>query len=266
MNIADRTPIIRAGLGVAVKAGAAIALFACGFAPSGEGTGDGGGTGGDAQATTDADDDATIDARPFCDRDDPDLRLCITFEEGATDESGSGVLVDTMEDLGFGPGAVGTAVQLTSSSAIHVAESPALDVTTALTMETFVFVAQVPSNRAGIMDNNGQWGMWVGNNMRPYCTMSGSTVSGPTIAAGVWTHVACTFDSLTYRIYVDGALFGTVNRQVPAPTTGADGTNLGQDCTPTGAGDPLSGALDELRIWAAPRNDAQIAEAAARGL
>lgn len=242
--------------------------MACGFSPSGDGAGDGdgGGTGSDAQATIDAAEDDGAQARPFCDRENPDLRLCMTFEESAMDESGSGIVVDTMEDLGFGPGKVGAAVQLTASSAIHVTESTALDVTTALTMEAFVFVAQMPANRAGIMDNNGQWGMWVGSNMRPYCTMSGSTVSGPTIATGQWTHIACTFDNLTFRIYVDGALFGTVNRQVPAPTTGVDGMNLGQDCTPAGADDPLSGALDEVRIWASPRNDAQIAAAATRAM
>lgn len=236
-------------------------LVACGFSPSGGGGTDG--PTGDGQPT-DAD-DGDAPTRPFCDRDNPDLRLCMTFEESAMDEAGAGIVVDVMKNLGFGPGKVGSAVQLSSTSAIHVAETAALDVTTALTMETFAFVAQVPTSRAGFVDNNGQWGMWLGSNMRPYCTMSGSTVSGPTIAAGTWTHIACVFDNLTYRIYVDGALFGTVNRQVPAPTTGADGLSVGQDCTTGGgAGDPLTGAMDEVRIWASARSEAQIAAAAAR--
>jgi hypothetical protein len=180
------------------------------------------------------------------------------------DEAGAGVVVDETDNLGFGPGRVGAAVQLSSTSSIHVAETPALDVTTAFTMEAFVYVAQFPFNRAGIMDNNAQWGMWLGSNMRPYCTIGGTTVSGPTIASGAWTHIACVFDGLTYRIYVDGALFGTVNRQVPASTAGLDGMNIGQDCTPSGPGDPLTGAMDEVRIWASARGDAQIAAAAAR--
>lgn len=180
------------------------------------------------------------------------------------DEAGAGVVIDTMTDLGFGPGKIGSAVQLTSTSVIHASETPALDVTNALTMEAFGFVTQVPTTRAGFMDNNGQYGMWLGSNMRPYCTMSGSTVSGPTIAMATWTHVACVFDSLTFRIYVDGVLFGQVNRQVPASTTGADGLNVGQDCTSSGAGDPLTGAMDEVRLWASARSDAQIAAAATR--
>lgn len=226
----------------------------------------GGGGDDDPDAALDAppEIDAVVTARPFCDREDPDLRLCLTFEEGAIDEAGAGVVIDRAANLGFGPGRVGAAVQLSSTSDIHAAENPALDATTALTMEAFVFVAAAPTSRAGIMDNNGQWGMWVGSNMRPYCTMSGSTVSGPTIAMNAWTHVACTFDNLTFRIYVDGALFGTVNRQVPAPTTGLDGVNVGQDCTPSGANDPLTGGLDEVRVWASARGDAQLAEAAAR--
>lgn len=262
MSIAGRTTFIRAGLGVAVKAAAAVGLVACGFSPSGDGSIDG--PPGDGQPTTDAD-DGDAPAGLFCDRDNPDLRLCMTFEESAIDEAGAGVVIDVMDNLGFGPGKVGSAVQLTSTSAIHAAESAALDVTTALTMEAFVNVVQVPVSRAGFIDNNGQWGMWLGNNMRPYCTMSGSTVSGPTILTGTWTHVACVFDNLTYRIYVDGALFGTVNRQVPAPTTGTDGLSVGQDCTAGGgAGDPLTGAMDEVRIWASARSDAQIAAAATR--
>jgi hypothetical protein len=253
MSFANRTTIIRAGLGVAVKA----LVAACSFAPAGEVASDGG---SDGPAAIDAD----VTPQPFCDRDNPDLRLCMTFEESAVDEAGAGVVIDVMDNLGFLPGKVGSAVQLMRESEIHAKETPALDMTAALTMEAFVFVAEVPTNRAGIMDNNGQWGMWVGSNMRPYCTLSGSTVSGPTIAVGAWTHVTCVFDSLTYRIYVDGALFGTVNRQVPAPTTGADGVNIGQDCTASGAGDPLTGAMDEVRIWASPRSEAQIAAAATR--
>lgn len=235
-----------------------MALAACGFSPSG---GDGDGDGG-IDARLDATDASTVEVL-FCDRDDPDLRLCMTFDESAMDESGAGVTI-TSSDVGFGPGKVGGAVQLSASSVIHADETPALDVTTALTMEAFVYVSQWPVNRSGIMDNNGQWGMWLGNNMRPYCTMSGSTVSGPTIADARWSHIACVFDGLTYRIYVDGALFGTVNRQVPASTAGADGMNIGQDCTSAGAADPLHGGLDEVRIWASPRTSEQIAAAAAR--
>jgi len=260
---AERTRIIRAGLGVAVKATLALGLATCGFSPAGGGGGD---DDPDADVAVDAPAgiDADVTARPFCDREDPDLRLCLTFEEGAIDEAGAGVVVDRAANLGFGPGRVGAAVQLSSTSDLHAAESPALDVTTALTMEAFVLVAETPGNRAGIMDNNGQWGMWLGSNMRPYCTLSGSTVSGPTIAMNTWTHVACVFDSLTFRIHVDGALFGTVNRQVPAPTTGLDGVNVGQDCTPAGANDPLTGAMDEVRVWASARSDDQLAAAAAR--
>ncbi|MBZ0233878.1 MAG: LamG domain-containing protein [Deltaproteobacteria bacterium] len=261
MITAERTRIIRAGLGGAVKATLALGLVACGFSPAG-GSGDlPDAAPGDAPLTTI---DADEPPRAFCDREDPDLRLCLTFEQGAADEAGAGAVVDRAANLGFGPGRVGGAVQLSSSSDLHVAETPALDVTTALTMEAFVLVAEAPANRAGIMDNNGQWGMWIGSNMRPYCTLVGSTVSGPTIAAATWTHVACVFDGQTYRIYVDGALFGTVNRQVPASTAGLDGVNVGQDCTPTGANDPLTGGLDEVRVWASARSDAQLAAAAAR--
>ncbi len=248
----------------AVKAAVATGLVACGFTPSGGG-------GSSIDAATDGDGPQVIDARDldavpgfFCDRSNADLRLCLTFQEGGViDASGSNLTI-TATKIGFGPGIVDDAVQVDASSDIHVEENAALDVTTALTMETFVFVVDVPNPRAGLMDNNGQWGMWLGANMRPYCTMGGSTVSGPTIATGQWTHVACVFDNLTYRIFVDGSLFGTVNRQVPAPTGGVDGMNLGQDNTPMGPNDPLSGALDELRIWGSVRSPEQIAEAAGR--
>ncbi len=240
-------------------------MIACGFSPSGDGSGGDGG-GADGSGATDGGDGDAGPERPFCDRDEPLLRLCVTFQDGGVIDSSASGVPFTVEDLGFGPGIVDDAVQLTPTSVIHGDEHLGLDLTTALTMEAFVNVASSPSPapRAGIIDNNNQYGMWVSANMRPYCTVGSTTVSGPTIADGTWTHVACVFDNLTYRIFVDGALFGTVNRQVPAPITGVDGTNLGQDCTAGGSGDPLTGRLDEVRIWASARSAEQIAAAAAR--
>lgn len=269
MKVATRTGFIRAGLAAAVKAAALLAVAGCGFHPAG---GDGDADAGADSAPGDPDAPPAIDAaadgtsaRGFCDLADPTQRLCLTFAGGVlADGTSSGLAIQATE-VGFGPGAVGDGLQVKSTSVVHVAETTALDIASALTMEAFVSVSAVTTTRAGVMDNNGQYGMWITPQLVPYCTLIGSTVTAPAaLAADTWAHLACVYDGASFALYVDGALVAAVNRSADITTTGADGLNLGQDCTVNGAGDPLTGGLDEVRIWAAARSADEIAAAAAR--
>lgn len=267
-----RTSNIRAGLSAAVKA--AIALFTlagCPFRPAG-GADDGDAALPDDAATTDAEGaiDAAVDGRPvsaLCDDDDAELRLCLSFDADVLDRSGTAAVLTTTA-VGFGPGAVGAGVELGGTSVIHAGDLAAFDLTTAMTIEAFVRIdaAPPPSPRAGVLDKNGEFALWIDPQFRPYCTLVGSTATATAaIAAATWTHLACVFDGTTFALYVDGVVAATVNRTAPINNTGSDGLNLGQDCRgATASGDPLRGGLDELRLWASARSAAQIAAAAAR--
>lgn len=279
-----RTTHIRAGLGAAVKA-ALLALAACTFAPAGgeldapavpADAPDGDGAEPDAPAidapATDAPAiDAAIDApplTPLCDVNDPTQRLCLTFEGSVTDGTGGPLQIQT-SNVDFDAGAVGMGSTLGLTSVIHVGENNAIDVTSGLTIEAFVRVTAPPSQtnqRAGVLDNNGQYSLWIDPEGRPYCTLPGSTASTTTpLPLNAWTHVACVFDGATYTLYVGGVEVGQVNRTAPVPANGNDGLNVGQDCTDGGgAADPLRGGIDELRLWSVGRSPAQIAAAAAR--
>jgi hypothetical protein len=175
-----RTSNIRAGLGAVVKGALAAAWLAgagCGFNPSG--------AGGDPDVDAPAEEidappatnDAAIDGvtfTPLCDVDDPDLRLCMDFE-GAVTSGASPTLSIDASNVVFIDGAVGSAARMTSASVLHVAESPALDFTTAMTIEAFVLVDPdpVPAPRVGVVDNNAQYGMWIDPQFRIYCTGNG---------------------------------------------------------------------------------------------
>jgi len=254
---------------VAAIALAAVGSAACGFRPSGLADDD---PTGDAAGAKDAatDDGATIDpidggARSaLCDPADDTLRACFTFAGGAvTNGAGTTLSIDaTQTTAAAGP--VGDALGLGPTSVVHILETPALDFTTATSFEAFVRLDAAPptGGRAGIYDDNGEWGVFVDDRRRPYCTHQ--IVFGPPLELGTWTHVACVFDGATVTIYIDGAKFDMVNRTAPL-AVGADGSNIGQDSRTGGtSGDPLTGAIDELRVWSEARTPDEVAAAAAR--
>jgi hypothetical protein len=267
-----RTSNIRAGLRAAVKATLAALWLAgagCGFSPSGAG----GDTEIDApEGAIDAPpatNDAAIDGvtfAPLCDADDPDLRLCMDFEGSVASGAGTTLTVDAM-NVAFLDGAVGGAARVTSASVIHVDENPALDFTTAMTIEAFVQIQPdpAPSPRVGIVDNNAQYGMWIDEDFQPYCTGNGSVVIGEAVLPRSWSHVACVFDGSTLRIYQGGLQIASAPQPMALSTNGGDGLNVGQDCRGDGqSGDPLNGSVDEVRIWSEVRTQEQLQEASSR--
>jgi hypothetical protein len=266
MTIARRTSVIRAGLAAGVKAAtAAVAALngACAFEPAG----------GVADApVTDAPTDAPIGdgpldsfpVQPFCDASDPDLRLCLTFDDDMTRDQSGGALPMIVDRVDYTPGVVGSAIRLRNNSYVHVPENPALDTSAALTVEMFVEATMAPNTRAGLLDNNAQYGVWLSAAMQPYCSLQTSSVGAVQITTDVWVHVACVFDGAALLLYVDGQLAGQASRTAPIATNGQDGTNVGQDASAAGAADPLTGLIDELRVWAKARTPAEILAAARR--
>jgi len=197
----------------------------------------------------------------FCDPGDPTLRLCLPFEGNATDGSSTATPVIT-SSITFATGQVGMAVAVTGTSRIDIAETPALDIAH-MTVEAWINVQPLPaSGRSGVMDNNGQWGLFVltGGDLR--CTPATGITASSVIQAGQWTHVACTYDGTTELLYVDGTVVGTVTSAGTLPTAGVDGASIAGDNPP--GPDRLLGMVDQLRVFSEARTPAQICAAAGR--
>jgi len=219
-----------------------------------------GATGDDAGV--DSADDAMTDApvgRPFCDTADPHLVACYEFEGNTNDSSGHN-LNATMTNVTFVAGKVGMAMQFGATSAADVAENAAFDVPQ-LTIEAWINPSQLPpgGSRAGILDNNNQYGFFVQSNGDLQCT---SITVGANIVAGRWTHIACTVDGLAARIYVDGSLKGMA-AQGPLGSGGTTGVSIAAD-NPPGSGSRLIGLMDQLRIENTARSPEEICADAGR--
>lgn len=84
---------------------------------------------------------------------------------------------------------------------------------------------------------------------------TGSTV----VSSGVWHHVAATYDGTSWRLYLDGALDGTLNVGRPPRADSIQHAALGTALTSTGAAAGyFNGVLDDVRIWNYARSQAEI--------
>jgi hypothetical protein len=245
-----------------MRAGALLLIgaAACRFDP--------GGLGGDVDAGVPLDGaDIDAEASPPCAASD-DLIACWRFE------SADPALVDdespaNNDGLASGcgreprPGG-GLAVQLLAASDVAVPDSVSLDVTGPITIEFWLRADTIPaSGRAGLIDHNGQWGLFLAPGGQVRCVMPPVTATDLVVQPGVWTHIACVYDLQTIQLYQDG-----VAAPNPPPGTTAvntapvDGIHIGED-SPGGA-DQLLGAVDDVRIWKVARTAAEIAADAAR--
>jgi hypothetical protein len=250
----------------------ALASAACGFHPLQDTTGTGGGDDaasppGDGPAVIAADAakqpmDAPIQVTAFCDSTDTHLVGCYRFENNLTDESSyhnSG----TTTAVSYANGKVGKALFVGTTTGIDIADSSSFDVAD-LTIEAWISPSTIPTgtNRAGILDCDGQYGFFLYANGDLTCTASGSVTAQANIQPNHWTHVACTHANNTISIYVDGALIssGAGGTLATASTTGI---TLGGN-NPPGGGNPLNGLLDQVRLYGVGRTAQQICADAGR--
>lgn len=237
-----------------------VALVAgCGFRPfpsaaAGDALGD---LAGDIAVSPGAE---PIAVAPFCDPADPHLVVCYELE-GNTLDGSSHHLDATMTNVTFAAGHRGQAMHVVAGSATDVANSALFDVT-AITIEAWIDPDSIPTgnNRAGILDMDGQYGMFLHPNGELQCTMVNgvSLHPSPNIMAGRWTHVACTYDGTTTNVYVDGVQVATGTGGGTLATGGNSGISLGAD-NPPGSGSPLNGWLDDVRMMNVARTPVEIA-------
>lgn len=209
--------------------------------------------------------DAPPPPPPFCDPADPTQAACWRFEGSAVDGSAyanHGVATSVSWAAGH---AGGQAVRTTAPGAIRVADSPSLNVTAAITLEMWVRADSLPTApaRAGLIDDNGQYGLFVHPGGELLCVLAG--VSNVARAAGqlplaAWTHVACSWDGAAITLYVNGvAVLGVPATGAIDPVGASDGMAIGGNSP---AGDAFDGLIDDVRVWNVARSPTDVCRAA----
>lgn len=177
-----------------------------------------------------------------------DLLACLTFDGAAEDGSGYGNPVQVTGSASFAPGIDGQALDVGEGVEVTIDETSVLDPSSALLIELWARADSFPAEggRAGLVDNEGQWGLFVHANGRVSCSMSGFLEVEAVLALGQWANIACGYDGSTLRLFENGALAGEVAAGSALSAGGSDGTAIGHN-SPTG--EPFDGLIDEVRIW-----------------
>lgn len=189
---------------------------------------------------------------------EPDLVACYRFDGDAVDGSGNGNSATAL-NVGYGPGVDGEAIALSPQSLVQAPNGPTWSLTS-YTIEAWVRPDTLPEGdaRAGILDHDTRYALFLyGSGVR--CGTGGSSVYGPQIPAQTWTHLACTHDGSTMRVYVNGV------EEAAKAASPLDGMTVGAVITigsNAPGGDPFNGAIDTLRVFRSARTAEQICAAA----
>jgi hypothetical protein len=201
---------------------------------------------------------APEDDRAACPR-DASLALCLRFEGGFDDESPQRHRARTFL-LSTAPGPTGQSGVFGPGSTLEFDEAAGLDVES-FTIEAWVKPRSLPGffQRAGIVDNNGQYGLFINTGGGLTCVSGGASVSiNDAVKVGQWTSVACTLDRQQITLWLDGRKVAEAKGGA-APIDGGDGLAIGAN---NPAGDNFDGFIDNLRIWSHVRKPRQLCTAA----
>lgn len=202
-------------------------------------------------ATTDA--DPVVDV-PACDPADASLIACYDFEPDLAEPTH---LLDGSQygnhglRHGFGavPGISGDAVQVLPNAQLSVPDSVSLDATAALSLAAWVWLpaAPAPGQRVGVIDKDGQWGLFI-RDTGPICITAGLSVAADVqLPAGAWAHLACIFDGHTLILHIDGQ---PVVSAVQSGTVAASDQPMMLGSNSPDYSEPMiGGRLDNVRVW-----------------
>jgi len=193
----------------------------------------------------------------FCSLTEPALVGCWQFENDLADGSPFANTGTGTGAITYATGKVGLAVGLDASSHVAVADSASLS-KPAISIEAWINPSEIPATRFGILDNNNSYGFFLLTGGVLRCTVSVTVTTAAVITAGQWTHVACTYDGTTGRVYVNGIESAMMGGGSALGAGDASGTALGGN-SPTG--ESFVGALDQLRVFDTARTAAQICAA-----
>jgi hypothetical protein len=234
--------------------------------PRESGTGSGGGSGTpQTTATSEVDSASEATGAPpdaSCDASDPDLVVCFDFESLKDD-----VLIDgsmyghdasaTEVELVASPW--GRAIATTEATHIEVPCFEACEAMDALTLEAHVRIEALPPSerRIGVIDNDLEYAItYSRGGLR--CAKAGRELEGPMVPLGEWAHVACTYDGVHIRAYVDGVEVASI--EAVGPVGGGDPSPIAVANTAPSWNEPFIGALDRIRVWRRARSAAEICD------
>jgi PKD repeat protein len=182
------------------------------------------------------------------------------FNEGSgtTVQSTVGGLTGTISNATWVPGESGNALSFNGTNAwVTVPDSPALELTTAMTLEAWVKPTAAPPSgswasvlfKEGATDANYTIYGFDGNRdpLLGFYTPSGvvQAIGPSTLALGTWTHLAATYGGSTATLYVNGTAVATQAASGPMPTS-TDPLRIGGDSL---FGEFFTGLIDEVRIY-----------------
>jgi hypothetical protein len=207
-----------------------------------------------------APDAADAAARPFCDPTDTTLVACFEFEGKIVDESSHAQHVDVLGPTIFVRGHQGKALLMDDLTRVHVPDNTAWK-DGELSVEMWIYPVYLPDGtaRAGLLDKDGAFGLFVHPDGTVSCTMNGA-VEAVVAEVGVWSHVACVNDGTNIVLYADGVAKASTPAAGPVVTTGELAAIGGNSPD----GEPFRGAIDDLRVFARARTPDEIAAAARR--
>lgn len=202
-----------------------------------------------------------------CDATDPELAVCFTFD---ADVQAATMTIDDGSARGndgtvTGATLVGGAIDVGGSSGIGVRDGPGTDDVDGFAAMLRLNARSVPpvgGTRMGLVDDDGQYGLFVVPGGAIRCTTPATTaLETAPIQAGVWLHVACAFDPTTgARLWVDGALVAEApNAGGVINVGGTNGVGVGRNSP---SGDVFDGLLDDVRIYGRAITDGEACWAA----
>lgn len=218
----------------------------------------------DAQPEAETEADA---APPFCEI-NANLIACYRFEltehamqpwdDSAYAHHGTSMKVTPVA------GVSGQAIQLAADSTVRVPSALTLVVSSQITIEGWIKPKTLPpTGRAGLVDNNGAYGLFIAPGAVLRATSPAQLDSAAAVlTVGVWQHVAYTYDGSKQALYVNGVQ--VISRPLAGGTLGLgdfEGLALGMNSP---SGDVFDGAMDSVRIWKIARTAKQICEAAGK--
>jgi hypothetical protein len=227
-----------------------LVLGACGFSPAGLEP--------DAAQQVGSNQDGGGSSAVRCHASDPDLRLCLDFEDSplgttvvdlANHHDGSAANVVPVLREGQQAGGFVASQVAGVGSKISIAESPDLDIPDHVTFELYLGMTNPPEDDVWPVDNYGEYGLTFENDLL-VCYAGGAYARATLPLAAGWHHVTCAYGDGKLRAYVDGlnvgchTTFGSIHNN-------GDGMKLGDDFT---------GGIDDFHIYARTFGSVEIAQ------
>src|SRR5437660_945341 len=189
------------------------------------------------------------------------------FDEGtgttAIDSSGSGNNGVLFHSPAFIAGRMGNALSFNGvNQYVQVSSTSGLNLSNAITLAAWINPSDVTAYRTIVVKGAAGlrgYGMNLINGNLNFIKVNGTDVaSSVAISAGVWQHVAITWNAVTgeVKFYKDGALAQTViDGFVPSTSLDTDNLLIGLWL---GGGSYFAGAMDELRVYSSALSAADI--------